>query len=507
MKLQPEVIPDRPVAVIDIGSNSVRLVVFERASRSLLTAFNEKVLCGLGRNVGSTGHLDAESSARAYAALGRFRLILDELKVPTTIAFATAAVRNARNADAFLREAEAICGVPVFILSGLEEAQYAVKGVIYGCPDATGLVGDLGGGSLELSFVQDGQIEIGETFPLGALALMDVAEGDIVRARDVIDKTLGEVHWLGTVPNQRLYAVGGAWRTLARIHMSESEYALRILQQYTIPKHDFVDIVKLITRSSRRTLEKMSEVPARRVDSLPFSALVMERVLLHSNIEEVVISAYGVREGIVFQALDATERDKDPAVEGLRTIKARFGRGETPDEELHVWMSRFLQTLPLQETQRQRFLRSQAVLLHDIAWADHPDHRALLAYGRVLFSNIAGLDHNDRMYLAGMIFYRYTSGVLPRLEGRAICLSDEDLTRVQVTGSLMRLALTLSGGVAKLLPQTNLAVEDKVLRLSIEERFAALNGDTVEKRLRGLAGHLSNLPDIQVADVEVVLVS
>lgn len=505
MTAQKKVTPGKPVAVIDLGSNSVRLVVFDRASRALLNTFNEKILCGLGRMVASTGEIDSESAARALAALGRFKLILNELKISNTVAFATAAVRDAGNGRDFLAQAEQACGVKISILSGAEEATYAVHGVIYGSPAANGLVGDLGGGSLELSVVRDGDIGICETFPLGALALMDMSGNNIDKARTIVDDTLKNVDWLSDIPDRRLYAVGGAWRTLARIHMSENDYALRILQHYTMPKSDILDIIHLITQASRRTLERMSDVPSRRIDSLPFSALVLEQLFTRADIRELVISAYGVREGIVFAALPEAEREKNPVIEGLNEIKIRFGHAAPLDTELISWSSAFLDQPVFGETEHQKFLRQQATLLHDIAWADHPDHRAELASARVLFANIAGVKHYERMYMATIIHHRYTSGTLSDRSAKIIRLDEEDMLRARIIGATIRLGLTLSGGVAHLLPKSELHLDGTSLHLSLPVNLAHLNGEAVEKRLEKLASILTGWPGIIIDNVAVKL--
>ena len=138
------------VAVIDIGSNSVRLVVYEALTRSPTPIFNEKALCGLGRNVLTSGRLADEAVARALASIRRFRVLCTQLNVGELHVLATAAVRDARNGPDFVAECEAICGVPLRLLSGREEATFAALGVVSGTYQPDGIVGDLGGGSLEL---------------------------------------------------------------------------------------------------------------------------------------------------------------------------------------------------------------------------------------------------------------------------------------------------------------------------------------------------------------------
>jgi exopolyphosphatase / guanosine-5'-triphosphate,3'-diphosphate pyrophosphatase len=164
-----------PVGVIDIGSNSVRLVVYEGISRSPTPIFNEKVLCGLGREVSTKGKLNPDAVESAIAALKRFRALCDVLEVGDLRVVATAAVREAKDGAAFIREAEKACRTSIEVLSGKREARLAALGVIASVYRPDGVAGDLGGGSLELVEVRGDEIGIGVTLPFGGLALADIA--------------------------------------------------------------------------------------------------------------------------------------------------------------------------------------------------------------------------------------------------------------------------------------------------------------------------------------------
>src|ERR1700755_1643328 len=223
------------VAVIDIGSNSVRLVVYEAMARSLVTIFNEKALCGLGREVQSTGLLAPDAVAKALTSLRRFRALCKIQKVGTVHAIATAACRDATNGPDFIAKAERICGVPIEILSGPREAKTSALGVGSGIHKPDGIVGDLGGGSLELIDVRGHQVRGGVTLPLGSLALQDLAHKSLKRAERIVRNELSEVPQLKAGRGRSFYAVGGTWRALARIHIIQRGYPLRVMHGYKTP--------------------------------------------------------------------------------------------------------------------------------------------------------------------------------------------------------------------------------------------------------------------------------
>ena len=222
----------QPVAVIDIGSNSVRLVTYEGLTRSPTPIFNEKVLAGLGREVQSTGLLAADAVEKALGALKRFRMLCDRMEVGALWVVATAACRDAKNGKAFVAEAERICRTKVEIISGKREAELSALGVVCGFHRPDGIVGDLGGGSLELSEVHGHKVHTGITLPLGGLALQDVTEKSIKKAEKLVRKSLGDAKLLKAGANRTFYAIGGTWRALARLHMWQTGYPLHVMHGY-----------------------------------------------------------------------------------------------------------------------------------------------------------------------------------------------------------------------------------------------------------------------------------
>ncbi len=479
-------ISPQPVGIIDIGSNSVRLVVFAGASRNPIPLFNERVLAGLGRHLASTGCLDPEGVERALKALGRFRAISEALEVGSLRAVATAAVRDARDGAAFVKAASEACGVAVEVLSGREEARFTSLGVLSGIPEARGLVGDLGGGSLELLTVAEGQVGRGTTLPIGGLRLLDSAGGDIETARRVVDEALERVPWLGAVEGH-FYAVGGAWRTLARIHMRQSDYYLHMLQNYRIQRRDALALARVIAVQSPASLSRMPGISGRRVDSLPYSAVVLERVLLHSRVRDVVISANGLREGVLYDGLPEALKSEDALRRACLEMAGRLGRSLPLGRELGAWTAALFARLDGPESAGERRLREAICLLSDIEWRSHPDHRGTNAFGAVLFGPLGAVDHVERFFIACGVYHRYEEHWALDLPGHLPPLEPERRQRARRIGLAVRLGITLCGGATGILPRCPLGMAGRCLVLKVPPAYQGLIGEAVHKHLASLA--------------------
>ena len=300
------------VAVIDIGSNSVRLVVYETMARSLVTIFNEKALCGLGREVQSTGLLAADAVAKALTSLRRFRALCRIQQVGRVYAIATAACRDASNGPDFIAKAERICGVPIEILSGPREAKLSALGVVSGIHNPDGIVGDLGGGSLELIDVHGNRVSSGVTLPLGSLALQDLSHKSLKRAERIVSNDLSDVAQLKAGHGRTFYAVGGTWRALARIHIVQSGYPLRVMHGYSLPAADALDFARRLRRlAAANMLADIEVVADARRPLLTYAALVLEYIIRVGKPKTIVFSTFGVREGLLYEMLPPHERAKD----------------------------------------------------------------------------------------------------------------------------------------------------------------------------------------------------
>src|SRR6201996_3303300 len=338
------------MAVIDIGSNSVRLVVYEGVTRSPTEIFNEKALCGLGREVQSTRLLAADAVQHALATLKRFRALCDTMGVKKTLAIATAACRDAKNGPAFIKLAQSTIGAQIDVLSGGQEAEFTALGVISGVHRADGVVGDLGGGSLELVDVRGTRARHGVTRPLGGLALADISGKSVKKAEKFVKKSLSGLPVLKACEDRNFYAVGGTWRSVARLHMWQTGYPLHVMHGYAIAADEALEFARLVHRVDVETLSHIEVVNNARRPLLPYAALVLEHILRIGQPRQVIFSALGVREGLLYSLLKRRDQEKDALIEAARHLNQLRSRSPQHGEELITWTDRLIASSGLDES-------------------------------------------------------------------------------------------------------------------------------------------------------------
>ena len=478
------------VAVIDIGSNSVRLVVYESMTRSLVTLFNEKTLCGLGREVQTTGLLAPDAVAKALTSLRRFRALCRVMKVGRVYAIATAACRDATNGPDFIAKAERICGVKIEILSGPREAKLSALGVISGIHKPDGVVGDLGGGSLELIDVQGNRVRSGVTLPLGSLALQDLSHKSLKRAERIVRNDLSDVAQLKAGRGRTFYAVGGTWRALARIHIVQSGYPLRVMHGYSIPAPDALDFARRLRRlAAANMLADIEVVADARRPLLTYAALVLEYIIRVAKPKTIVFSTFGVREGLLYSMLPQAERSEDGLICAAQTLNELLSRSARHAEELIDWTDRLARVVKLRETEEDRRLRHAACLLSDIGWRVHPDHRGEETLSLITNGNFGVVTHQGRVFVALSVFYRY-AGLSEQNEPPAIIrelLPPAMVERARLLGAAFRVAHLVSAARPGVLPATHFRSRGRKLMLVFEHRLVDLVADRVGSRFKQLA--------------------
>ena len=477
-----------PVAIIDIGSNSVRLVAYDGLQRAPTPLYNEKVLCGLGRSVFSTGRLNEDSVQRALAALRRFRVLCDTMRIERIFVLATAAARDAANGPAFLEAAQAALGREIQLLSGRREAELSALGVVSGFYAPDGVVGDLGGGSLELVDVRGTTVGQGVTMPLGGLALQDLSEGSLKKARKLARDHLKKAEpQLDTLRGRTFYAVGGTWRALARLHQAARQYPLHVMHGYAVEPSDELSFLEMVEASDAATLQEVETISEARRPLLAFGAVVLEEIIRLGKPREIAISAFGVREGLLFEQLDRETRLTDPLIVSAQELNLQRARSPDHGEELRDWTDHFITSLDGPETAGERRLRHAACLLSDIGWRAHPDYRGEQSLNVLANAAFAGIDHPGRAYLALSGYFRH-EGVAPEKASPTLrTLAGPRLfDRARLVGALMRVAFPVSAGMAGPLERMPVAVEDGKVVLRLPAEWAELNGERLLSRVRGL---------------------
>ncbi len=467
-------------AIIDIGSNSVRLVVYDGPRRVPFTLFNEKVMAGLGASLGKTGRIEPEAMERGLRAVARFAHLCREMKVIDIRCVATAAVRDATNGAEFIARAQAL-GLHVELLSGAQEAIGAAHGVLSGIPGADGIVGDLGGGSLELARVRDGAIHQTVSLPLGVLRLPQIrAKGAKALERQFV-KMLDKAGWTPE-PDLPFYLVGGSWRALARFDMQLTHFPLPVVHQYEMTADRAEQLTRIVSHVERARLKQIPAITGSRVPTLPDAAALLSVVVRQLRSSRLVVSAYGLREGLLYEDLPADIRAHDPllvAAEAEGEAQARFrGHGDRID--------RWIAPLFREDDAAQRRIRRAACLLADVGWRANPDFRAERGVEIALHSNWVGIRAPERAMLAQALHSNFGGGATtpPELERLA---SPDALQRATLWGLAIRLGQRLSGGVEGPLAGSRLEKDGNVLELKLRDDELDLLGEAVERRLRQLA--------------------
>lgn len=487
------------LGVVDLGSNSVRLVVFEGLSRNPLQIFNEKAVLGLGRGLQQTGRLNEAAVPQALTVLGRYAAVARAMGAEPVEILATAATRDAQNGEEFIAAInERLPDIPIRVLSGREEGALSADGVLLGFPGADGILGDLGGGSLELVELREGLMGRGATLPLGAIRLADRTGGEVSKARAMVESDLSHVPWIRQGEGRDLYLVGGAWRALARMHMAQTRYPLHIVHHYVLRRDEARDLAGVIAQASRKTLEKMPEAPLKRLQDMPYAALVLRRLLRATGARRVVFSANGLREGWYARLLPQGIREEDPLQAAGRDLAARYGRDPEMAPALAAWTAALFE----EETDDAASLRAACCAIADIGSHDHPDYRAEHAFYRVLRQPGVGVDHHQRAFLAMVVALRYEADDdAPFLAMARQLLDPAALRRAAVLGAALRLAFTLSGGTPALLAGTALRRVGGELRLRLVEGTGVFAGESVQRRLDALASAIGLSATVEVAGI------
>ena len=482
-----------PIAVIDIGSNSIRLVIYASGGRYPFPLFNERSNCRLGEGLGVEGLLQPERISVALAALSRFSGIMKSMNVSTIHAVATAAVRRAKNAIEFNGPAEAILGQPISVLSQTEEAHYVARGLTLNVPYATGLVADLGGGSLEVVALESGQVKDSTSFNFGHLSSVEAVQ---------VEAALAAVPWLDAGTNPRIYGVGGSFRALGLAYIEQTGYALPVLHGLRIPGDDAVNMLTAFSREN----PDLSGVPLGRQKTMPMAATIMEALIRRTDAERIIVSGTSIRDGliadrelgagdradflhVVCQEISRTSHRFAGVPDALMSLlRPLFTAGKDRDEETVI-------------RDRQRFERllEAACYLSDMCWNEHEDVRGGLGARRVLGLPVNCITHKERVWLAVAIYHRYVGRKTNKSRPHELSFILSRRRRAQATtiGLGLRFALTFSGGTANSLEKLRFSNDGKRLTLHVDPSCAALVDSHAMRRFQQLAQSANLVPEVQ----------
>ena len=443
-----------PVSVVDIGSNSVRLVVYEGIVRSPTVLFNEKILCGLGKGIADTGRLNEKAVADALAALKRFRALSKQAGAKSMHVLATAAAREAANGSLFVSQAEEILGCKIRVLTGQEEARFSALGIVSSIWRPDGIVGDLGGGSLELVDVKGAGMGDGITLPLGGLRLSDMAGGSLSKAAKITQMHLADAQLLKGGKGRVFYAVGGTWRNLGRLHMETVHYPLHVMHEYEIPADQAQVFFRRVARGNTEKIPGINHISRNRQALLSFGATVLHQLVEQMQPSSIVFSGLGVREGYLYSLLPQDEQSEDPLISAAAEMSVLRSRSPEHAQELAKWTGEAFAKLGLEESEEEARYRYAACLLADIGWRAHPDYRGSQSMNIISNGAFIGIGHPGRAYMALANFFRHEGLIDDALSPEIRKLAPQRLfERAKMLGALMRVVYLYSAAMPGVIPR------------------------------------------------------
>jgi exopolyphosphatase / guanosine-5'-triphosphate,3'-diphosphate pyrophosphatase len=470
------------LGVVDVGSNSVRLVIFDGAARSPAYFFNEKILCGLGSGLEETGRLNPEGRVRAMNALKRFVLLAKNMDAGPLYSVATAAVREAEDGADFCREVKKATGLSLNVASGEEEARLSAQGVLLGWPEANGLVCDIGGSSMEMAEILDGDVGTCVTSALGPQKLARYAQDgtitEVIKARVAgLRAKIGKEHDI-------LFLVGGSWRAIARLDMERRQYPLRVLHEYAMTPAQLLETVDWIETKSVAELRALSGSSQERMILVPVAAEVLWELIRQFHPKQIAISSYGIREGLLYEQMPEDLRRRDPLIEACRYMEHASARNPGFGKVLFE----FLSPLFFETPKEQLRLIKAACLIHDVTWRAHPDYRAEVCFDNATRANLGGLDHAGRVFLGTALLNRYKNSRNQAAFGEVIALlTEEERLTAEIVGKAMRFGAMLSGASIQMMGRLNYDRENGVLELILRPQSMDLFGEVVMVRFESLA--------------------
>lgn len=474
------------VGVVDVGSNSVRMVVFDGAARSPAYFYNEKIMCALGAGIAETGHLNPDGRARALSAIARFQRLAENMGIGALTAVATAAVREAKDGNAFCNDVEKICGLKIWIIDGQEEARLSAQGVLLGWPGAYGLICDIGGASMELAEISDGRVGRRVTSSLGPLKLRDLKGGKKGRRKYINDTVAALAETMGT-QRDRLFLVGGSWRAIARIDMLRRGYPLQVMHEYRMTRKAVAATAKFITENDIEDLRVRSGVSSSRMALVPIAIDVLYRIVKTFKPADIAVSSYGIREGMLYEQMPQRLRDRDPLIEACRFSEAKDARMPGFGKTLYQFIQPLFKSV---KPDRKRMIKA-ACLLHDVSWRAHPDYRAEVCFDNATRANLGGLRHSERVFLGMALLHRYSNKRQGTpFESLFNLISEKDQTEAEVLGKAMRFGAMMWLKQDHQLGEMRWFPKKKILELRLSRDASPLFGEVAEARFMSLANSL-----------------
>ncbi len=482
------------VGVVDVGSNSVRLVVFDGAARSPAYFYNEKIMCALGAGLSETGRLNPLGRRRALSAIRRFQRLAEGMGLDGLSAVATAAVREAEDGPDFCAEVLRETGVTIHVIDGAEEARLSAQGVLLGWPGSYGLVCDIGGSSMELAEINDGEVGRRVTSPLGPLKLRDIKGGKKGR-KTFINDTLDRLQAQMGVQQNRLFLVGGSWRAIARIDMERRAYPLHVLHEYRMSGKSVRATARFIAENDLEELRARCGISSSRMELVPLAIEVLRGVVRRFKPHDIAVSSYGIREGLLYEQMPDNLRARDPLVEACRFAEAKDARLPGFGKVLYDFVHPLFRNAG---PDRLRLVKA-ACLLHDVSWRAHPDYRAQTCFDNATRANLGGLKHSERVFLGLALLHRYRN----KREGTGFeamseMIDEKARLQAEILGKAMRFGAMLWMQNTDDMGRLDWYPKKRDLHLILPPTAEALFGEVAEARFQSLVSALDATSRVRI---------
>ena len=469
------------IGIIDIGSNSIRLVVFDGPKRSPLYLYNEKVFFRLGLQSFGKKAFDNATLKAVSRIINRYVAICRNMEINKIIMFGTSALREASNTNVLVEVIRKKTNIGIDVISGEKEAFYAAQGILLGFPNAEGIICDLGGNSVEFANICKRVIAECNSTLLGPLAITKLENKIEDIDRYIRKQLLGAVN-ANTAKDKPFFLIGGSWRAIAKIHMQRTQYPLKIIQGYKVKSKKIKKTLEFIQDSSFITKYDEINISADRLELLPLSARLLEIIIDELQIKTLTFSSFGVREGFLYHNLSEAEKKKDPLIEAAKFFEKKETRFPNMSKHTFKWISPLYENLP-RKTKR---VILAATKLHDIAWIAHPDYKMEMCLELVTRSNISGLSHKERVFLAMILLFRHKAKPEKVFNSKLFKIVSKKKRKIAlVIGKGLKLASTFFGEKS-LFDKIDFRLKAHEVELCFQSKIDFVNGEVVERRIQEL---------------------
>ncbi len=485
--------PERsaPYGLLDMGSNSLRLVIYEPRFPWPRVYLDEKTMAALGHGLAETGRLDPRNQSIALESLKRFSALVRSTKVARVDAVATAAVRDASNGPEFVEQAQAVFGHPIKVAPGPQEALWGIKGVIAGAPEAQGIFADMGGGSLQVGLVDPRKDGLRQSFPMGALRLLEQCKGDSAKAHALIQRALERLSWLEQGKGKSLYLVGGAWRALALTHMRDTGYPLTMVHGYNLKVEKVLPWLTMLKEASEKTLKALPIRQTRRRATLPFAAASLIALIEATRVSRIQFSAFGIRQGIMFDQVLDQAIWQSPEQLYHYAATSLFRGGNRYGEDLGQALLRWIPWQLIDAGVPSAAAKETALIMSDVGWDYHSERRASDVVLDVLHTRDLPLSHKDRVFVSLVLTTRHGADHRTTIAPDLLhLLRDQEIKAARALGLILRFAYKCSGATQAVLLRSRLEIQGDSLVLHLGSSLDGLTTQGLKDNLAKLAKRL-----------------